>query len=444
MAKGFSVGMISLGCPKNQVDGEALLAKLSQAGYNIVNTIEASDVMIVNTCGFIEDAKTEAIETILEVAQYKEAGLISAIVVTGCLAERYQDEILKEMPEVDAVIGIGANADIVKVCDKALCGIKTSSYPNKCYLPLDGERVLSTPPHWAYLKISDGCDNKCSYCAIPGIRGRFRSRDMDSVVDEARLLASKGVKELILVAQDTTKYGQDLYGEYSLDRLLKRLVKIDGIEWIRLFYCYPQRITDSLIETIAAEEKICNYIDIPLQHADKNVLKSMNRVGDAEEYKALIEKMRKAIPDLALRTTFMVGFPGETEEEFTNLSDFVKEVKFDKMGCFAFSPEEDTPAYDMDNQIDDDVKKRRQEILMNTQFYITEASNKNRVGNVYKVIVDNIDDGKYVGRSYMDSPEIDSGIIFTSDKKINIGEFVFVKITDYDGYDLIGEYYEFT
>lgn len=444
MAKGFSVGMISLGCPKNQVDGEALLAKLSQAGYNIVNTIEASDVMIVNTCGFIEDAKTEAIETILEVAQYKEAGLISAIVVTGCLAERYQDEILKEMPEVDAVIGIGANADIVKVCDKALCGIKTSSYPNKCYLPLDSERVLSTPSHWAYLKISDGCDNKCSYCAIPGIRGRFRSRDMDSVVDEARLLASKGVKELILVAQDTTKYGQDLYGEYSLDKLLKRLVKIDGIEWIRLFYCYPQRITDSLIETIAAEEKICNYIDIPLQHADKNVLKSMNRVGDAEEYKALIEKMRKAIPDLALRTTFMVGFPGETEEQFTNLSDFVKEVKFDKMGCFAFSPEEDTPAYDMDNQIDDDVKKRRQEILMNTQFYITEASNKNRVGNVYKVIVDNIDDGKYVGRSYMDSPEIDSGIIFTSDKKINIGEFVFVKITDYDGYDLIGEYYEFT
>lgn len=444
MAKGFSVGMISLGCPKNQVDGEALLAKLSQAGYNIVNTIEASDVMIVNTCGFIEDAKTEAIETILEVAQYKEAGLISAIVVTGCLAERYQDEILKEMPEVDAVIGIGANADIVKVCDKALCGIKTSSYPNKCYLPLDSERVLSTPSHWAYLKISDGCDNKCSYCAIPGIRGRFRSRDMDSVVDEARLLASKGVKELILVAQDTTKYGQDLYGEYSLDRLLKRLVKIDGIEWIRLFYCYPQRITDSLIETIAAEEKICNYIDIPLQHADKNVLKSMNRVGDAEEYKALIEKMRKAIPDLALRTTFMVGFPGETEEQFANLSDFVKEVKFDKMGCFAFSPEEDTPAYDMDNQIDDDVKKRRQEILMNTQFYITEASNKNRVGNVYKVIVDNIDDGKYVGRSYMDSPEIDSGIIFTSDKKINIGEFVFVKITDYDGYDLIGEYYEFT
>ena len=444
MAKGFSVGMISLGCPKNQVDGEALLAKLSQAGYNIVNTIEASDVMIVNTCGFIEDAKTEAIETILEVAQYKEAGLISAIVVTGCLAERYQDEILKEMPEVDAVIGIGANADIVKVCDKALCGIKTSSYPNKCYLPLDGERVLSTPSHWAYLKISDGCDNKCSYCAIPGIRGRFRSRDMDSVVDEARLLASKGVKELILVAQDTTKYGQDLYGEYSLDRLLKRLVKIDGIEWIRLFYCYPQRITDSLIETIAAEEKICNYIDIPLQHADKNVLKSMNRVGDAEEYKALIEKMRKAIPDLALRTTFMVGFPGETEEQFANLSDFVKEVKFDKMGCFAFSPEEDTPAYDMDNQIDDDVKKRRQEILMNTQFYITEVSNKNRVGNVYKVIVDNIDDGKYIGRSYMDSPEIDSGIIFTSDKKINIGEFVFVKITDYDGYDLIGEYYEFT
>ena len=329
-----SVGMISLGCPKNQVDGEALLAKLSQAGYNIVNTIEASDVMIVNTCGFIEDAKTEAIETILEVAQYKEAGLISAIVVTGCLAERYQDEILKEMPEVDAVIGIGAKADIVKVCDKALCGIKTSSYPSKCYLPLDSERVLSTPSHWAYLKISDGCDNKCSYCAIPGIRGRFRSRDMDSVVDEARLLASKGVKELILVAQDTTKYGQDLYGEYSLDKLLKRLVKIDGIEWIRLFYCYPDRVTDELIDVIASEEKICSYIDIPLQHCNKEILKSMNRNGSFESLKELLLKMKNKIPNLSLRTTFMVGFPDESDEQFEERCKFMKEVKFDKMGCF--------------------------------------------------------------------------------------------------------------
>lgn len=444
MTNGYKVGMISLGCPKNQVDGEALLAKLAQAGYQIVNEIENSDVMIVNTCGFIEDAKREAIDTILEVAQYKEAGLISAIIVTGCLAERYQDEILKEMPEVDAVIGIGANSDIVKVCDKALCGIKTSNFPNKCYLPLDGERMLSTPPHWAYLKIAEGCDNRCAYCAIPGIRGDFRSRTIESVVDEAKSLVNRGVKEIILVAQDTTKYGQDLYGEYSLDKLLKELVKIDGLEWIRLFYCYPQRITDSLIDVIANEDKVCKYIDIPLQHSDATVLKNMNRVGDGNDYRVLLNKMREAIPGLALRTTFMVGFPGETDEQFENLCEFVKDIKFDKMGCFTFSPEEDTPAFDMKNQIDEDVKKRRQEVLMNVQFFITEASNKGRVGNVYKVIVDSFADGKYTGRSYMDSPEIDSGIIFTSNKELNIGDFVDVKITDFDGYDLIGEHYEFT
>lgn len=433
------VGMISLGCPKNQVDGEALLAKLKKAGYEIVNNIEDSDVMIVNTCGFIEQAKKEAIDTILEVAEYKNAGLISAIIVTGCLAERYQDEIIKEMPEVDAVLGIGANSDIVKTCDKALCGIVTTSFPNKCYLSINDERIISTPSHWAYLKIAEGCDNRCSYCAIPGIRGGFRSRTIESCVDEAKALAESGVKELILIAQDTTKYGQDLYGKYSLDILLKELVKIDGIEWIRLFYCYPQRITDSLINVIANEEKVCSYIDIPLQHSDKTVLKNMNRVGDGEDYRALISKMRKAIPDLALRTTFMVGFPGETDEQFENLCKFTEDVKFDKMGCFTFSPEEDTPAYDMQNQIDDDVKVRRQEVLMNKQYSITEELNKQRIGRIYKVIIDTFDGEKYVGRSYMDSPEIDSGIIFTCDNNLNIGDFVNVKITDYNGYDLIGE-----
>lgn len=433
------VGMISLGCPKNQVDGEALLAKLKKAGYEIVNNIEDSDVMIVNTCGFIEQAKKEAIDTILEVAEYKNAGLISAIVVTGCLAERYQDEIIKEMPEVDAVLGIGANSDIVKACDKALCGIVTTSFPNKCYLSINDERIISTPSHWAYLKIAEGCDNRCSYCAIPGIRGGFRSRTIESCVDEAKALAESGVKELILIAQDTTKYGQDLYGKYSLDILLKELVKIDGIEWIRLFYCYPQRITDSLINVIANEKKVCSYIDIPLQHSDKTVLKNMNRVGDGEDYRALISKMRKAIPDLALRTTFMVGFPGETDEQFENLCKFTEDVKFDKMGCFTFSPEEDTPAYDMQNQIDDDVKVRRQEVLMNKQYSITEELNKQRIGRIYKVIIDTFDGEKYVGRSYMDSPEIDSGIIFTCDNNLNIGDFVNVEITDYNGYDLIGE-----
>lgn len=435
----YKVGMISLGCPKNQVDGEIILKKLSDAGFQIVNEIEQSDLMIVNTCGFIESAKTEAIETILEVAEYKNAGLISAIIVTGCLAERYQDEILKEMPEVDAVIGIGSNKDIVKICQKALVGLKTSSFENKCYLPLDDERMLSTPPHWAYLKISDGCDNKCTYCAIPGIRGKFRSRKMESVISEAKSLAEKGVKEIILIAQDTTKYGHDIYGEYKLDVLLKQLVLIDGIEWIRLYYCYPNRITESLIDVISSEEKICNYIDIPLQHSSNSVLKNMNRVGTGEDYKALIKNMRNKIPDLVLRTTFMVGFPGESEDDFENLCSFVKDVKFDKMGCFSFSPEEDTPAYDMKNQIDDDVKNRRQEVLMNIQYNVTEQSNKSRVGKVYKVIVDSFEANRYIGRSYMDSPEIDSGIIFTSDNKIEIGEFVNVKITDFDGYDLIGE-----
>ena len=432
------VGMISLGCPKNQVDGEAMLARLKNNGYTIVNEIEQSDIMIVNTCGFIDDAKREAIDTILEVAQYKTAGIISAVIVTGCLAERYQDEILKEMPEVDAVVGIGANNDIVKICDKALCGIKSSSYPNKCYLSIEGERLLSTPNHWAYLKIAEGCDNRCSYCAIPGIRGKFRSRTVESIVKEAQGLANNNVKEIILIAQDTTKYGQDIYGEYSLDRLLKELVKIVGIEWIRLFYCYPQRITDSLIDVIANEDKICKYIDIPLQHSDKAVLKNMNRVGDGEDYKHLIDKMRNKIPNLALRTTFMVGFPGETQEQFENLCSFVDEVIFDKMGCFTFSPEEDTPAFDMENQIDEDVKKRRQEVLMNNQYTITETLNKKRIGKIYKVIIDEKNDDSYIGRSYMDSPEIDSGIMFTSKGTHNIGDFVNVKITDYDGYDLIG------
>lgn len=439
MDKSYKVGMISLGCPKNQVDGEVLLAKLADAGFKIVNTIEDSDIMIVNTCGFIEDAKTEAIETILEVAEYKNAGIISAIVVTGCLAERYKDDVLSELPEVDAVVGIGANSDIVKVCQKALCGISTANFPNKCYLPLNEKRMLSTPPHWAYLKIAEGCDNRCAFCAIPGIRGKFRSRPMVEVIDEAKALAAKGIKEVILIAQDTTKYGQDIYGEYKLAALLKELVKIDGIEWIRLYYCYPQRITDELIEVIRDNEKICNYIDVPLQHSDATVLRNMRRVGTGDDYKALIAKMRKEIPDLALRTTLMVGFPGETDEQFENLCSFIKDVKFDRMGCFAFSPEEDTPAYDMDNQLDDDVKNHRQEILMDLQYGISESLNKSRVGKTYKVIVDSVKDNVCVGRSYMDSPEIDTGIIFSSTPDIKIGDFVNVKITDVNGYDLIGE-----
>lgn len=435
----FKVGMISLGCPKNQVDGEIMLEKLNSNGFDISPTIEGSDIMIINTCGFIEDAKKEAIDTILEVAQYKEAGLVSSIVVTGCLAQRYQDEILKEMPEVDAVIGIGADRDIVKVCQKAALGIKTSFFPNREYLLLEGERMLSTPPHWAYLKISDGCDNKCSYCAIPGIRGGYIERSMESIIEEAKCLADKGVKEIIIVAQDTTKYGLKLYGEYKLAELLKELVKISGIKWIRLFYCYPDRVTDELIDVIAKEDKICSYIDIPLQHCNAEILSSMNRNGSYESLKVLLNKMKSRIPDLSLRTTFMVGFPGETDKQFEELCQFVKEIKFDKMGCFAFSPEGDTPAYDFDNQIDESVKERRAQVLMDIQYSITEDANKDKIGKVYEVIIDEVSDDHCFGRSYLDSPEIDSGIIFKPISKHNVGEFVNVKITSYDGYDLLGE-----
>ena len=435
----FSAYLVSLGCPKNQVDGEILMSKLCNSGFSVAQSEADADAIIVNTCGFIESAKAEAIEAILEAADYKKAGLASAVIVTGCLAERYKDEIMNEMPEVDAVVGIGANSDIVKICQKALCGVTTNIFPNKCFLPLDDNRLVKKGSHWAYLKISDGCDNKCSYCAIPGIRGEYRERTLESITEEAESLAQKGIKEIILVAQDTTKYGISLYGKYMLPELLRRISDINGIEWIRIFYCYPDKVTDELIDAIASLDKVCSYIDIPLQHCNKDVLKAMNRSGSYDELKSLIEKMRSKIPGLSLRTTLMVGFPGETEEQFEELCRFVKEMKFDKMGCFKFSPEEDTPAYDMDNQIEEDVKARREEVLGDIQYTVTENANKSRIGKIYKTVVDDIDGEYYIGRSYLDSPEIDSGIIFSSPDKLNIGDFADVRITDYDGYDLIGE-----
>lgn len=439
MKNNYKIYIISLGCPKNQVDCEIMVNKLMSGGFQIADSIENSDAVLINTCAFIEDAKTEAIETILEVAEYKNAGIISAIIVTGCLTERYQDEVMKEMPEVDAAIGIGADKDIVKVCMKALSGVTTNFFPSKDLLPLSGERTLFTPPHWAYLKLSDGCNNRCSYCAIPGIRGKYRERDMESVISEAKELVSHGVKEIVLVAQDTTKYGMALYGEYRLAALLRELCKIEELRWIRLFYCYPDKVTDELIDTIAEEEKVCSYIDIPLQHCSGEVLRNMNRSGNYKELKTLIDKMKDRIPGISLRTTLMVGFPGETDEQFEELCKFVKEMKFDKMGCFKFSPEEDTPAYDMVNQIDDDIKARREEVLMDIQYSVTEAANKARVGKEYETVIDSFDGKNYIGRSYLDAPEIDSGIIISSDEKLSVGDFIKVKITDYNGYDLIGE-----
>lgn len=439
MKNNYNIYIISLGCPKNQVDCEIMVNKLISGGFTIADSIEKSDAVLINTCAFIEDAKTEAIETILEVAEYKKAGIISAIIVTGCLTERYQDEVMKEMPEVDAAIGIGADKDIVKVCMKALSGVTTNFFPSKDLLPLNGERTLFTPPHWAYLKLSDGCSNRCSYCAIPGIRGRYRERDMESIIAEANELVSKGVKEIVLVAQDTTKYGMALYGEYRLAALLRELCKIEDLRWIRLFYCYPDKVTDELIDTIAKEDKVCSYIDIPLQHCSGEVLKNMNRSGDYKELKTLINKMKGRIPGISLRTTLMVGFPGETEEQFEELCKFVKEMRFDKMGCFKFSPEEDTLAFDMANQIDEDIKARREEVLMDIQYSVTEAANKARVGKEYMAVIDAFDGSNYIGRSYLDAPEIDSGIIISSNEKLSVGDFIKVKITDYNGYDLIGE-----
>ena len=435
------VGMISLGCPKNLVDSEIMLSCLVKESFEITGDIEQADVVIVNTCGFINDAKKEAIDTILYAADLKQQGLIKAVVVTGCLAQRYKDEVMKEIPEVDAVIGIGENNNIAKVCKKVLEGEKVAAFPSKYCLDIDADRVLSTPSHWAYLKIAEGCSNCCTYCAIPSIRGKFRSRRMESIIEEAKNLAASGVKELIVVAQDTTKYGFDLYGELKLAELLSELCRIDGIEWIRMLYCYPESITDELIDVMASEDKICNYIDLPLQHADGAVLKRMNRKGDEESLKALIEKIRSRIPDVVIRTTFITGFPGESEDNFEVLSRFVNTVEFDRLGCFAYSPEEDTPAAKMEDQLDDEVKNHRSELIMQQQYEIFDKKQQGKIGKTLTVMVDGFDEENmlYVGRTYMDAPEIDSIVIISTQDELFPGQFVQVKIIGVDDCDLVGE-----
>lgn len=438
----YKVGMISLGCPKNQVDAEHMLALIDAAGCEIVDYVDGCDVVIVNTCGFIDDAKKEAIENILDMVELKKEGIISKIVVTGCLAQRYKDEIVTEIPEVDAVVGIGANGDIVKTIEEVMSGVDTiEKYPPRCDLPLEGQRILTTPQYWAYLKIGEGCSNRCTYCTIPSIRGNMRSRSMENVIEEAKQLAESGVKELILIAQDTTSYGLDLYGELKLPELLNELCKIDSIEWIRLLYCYPDRITDELIETMKKQDKVVNYIDLPLQHADDKILKAMNRRGDQTMIRNVIEKLRTEIPDVVIRTTFIVGFPGEGEDEFENLAVFVNEIEFDRLGVFTFSAQEGTPAYDMEDQVEEDVKTRRGEIIMQDQYSIMEEKNSEKIGKTYKVIVEDYDgySDSYTGRTYMDAPEIDGIVRFTSDRDLDIGDFVEVEIFDVEDYDLIGE-----
>ena len=438
----YNVTLLSLGCAKNRVDAEILLYNLKDAGYNIVSSVSLADVVIVNTCGFIDDAKKESIDEILSVAELKNRGLIKAIIVTGCLAERYKNEILKEIPEVDAVIGIGANNNIADVVDKAIMGVKTEDFPNKLLLPLNGKRIQTTPKYYAYLKVADGCDNRCTYCAIPLIRGKFRSRRMEDILSEAEYLAKNGVKELLVIAQDTTRYGEDIYGELKLSELLKKLCKIDGIKWIRILYCYPDRITDELIDVISKEEKVLNYIDIPLQHCNKRILKLMNRNGNKESLTNLFKKIRQKIPDVILRTTFICGFPGETDEEFNELAEFSKEIKFERMGCFMYSQEEGTPASYMDNQVDNEVKFRRQEILMEEQMRIMEENSIKMLGKTITVLFEGYDDESnlYFGRSVADSPDIDGRVYFDIlDKDVKEGEFLNIKINKFDNCDLIGE-----
>ncbi len=439
---GYQIGLISLGCPKNQVDAERMLALIDEAGHTIVDYVDGCDVVIINTCGFIDDAKKEAIENILDIVELKNEGIVRKIIVTGCLAQRHKEEIAKEIPEVDAVIGIGANGKILDVIDEVMSTTElVENFPPQSDLPLDGQRILTTPEHWAYLKIADGCSNRCTYCTIPSIRGDMRSRKMENIIDEAKQLAEVGVKELIVIAQDTTSYGLDLYGELKLPELLNELCGIDGIEWIRLLYCYPDRITDELIATIKNQEKIVNYIDLPLQHANDRILKAMNRRGTSEDIRNTIEKLRTEIPDVVIRTTFIVGFPGEDDEAFEDLATFVNEIEFDRLGCFSFSPQEGTPAYDMEDQLEDDVKLNRGDIIMQDQLAIMEEKNNAKIGNTYKTIVEEYDSytDSYIGRTYMDAPEIDSVVKFTSSKNLEIGDFADVRIFDFEEYDLLGE-----
>lgn len=438
------IGMVSLGCPKNQVDAEIMLQRLKDAGYEITPDESEAEAIIINTCGFIEDAKAESIENILEVAHFKKDGKLKALIVTGCLAERYMTDIKEEMPEVDVVVGLAGNNDIVDVVKKALEGDKTDRFGNKEDLIIEGERMLTTPKYTAYLKIAEGCDNCCTYCAIPAIRGKFRSRTMESVLAEAKKLALNGVKEIILVAQDTTRYGMDLYGKPQLAQLLINLCKIDGIEWIRMLYTYPDLISDELLEVMASEEKIVNYLDIPIQHCNGEVLKRMNRSGDKATLEALIDKIRQKLPDVTLRTTLITGFPGETEEQFSELCEFVKQARFDRLGCFAYSEEEGTPAAEFTDQVDKQLRADRSEIIMNDQLTVTLRKNEAKFGTVQKVLIEGYDDyiKCYFGRSRSDAPEIDGKVFFVSPHPLVIGEFADVLINDALEYDLLGELLE--
>lgn len=436
----YNIGLVSLGCAKNQTDAEIMLGILSEDGFNITYDPSEADVIIVNTCGFIEAAKQESIEAILEMAEYKN-GRCKLLIATGCLAERYADDIVKDLPEVDAILGTGDYDKIAEVIRDAFSGGKPVIYGHKDRTPSERlPRILSTPGYTAYLKIADGCDNNCTYCAIPMIRGRFRSRTMEDILDEAKLLAEQGVKELILIAQDTTRYGKDLYGEYSLDKLLDRLTEIEGIEWIRVHYFYPEAITDSLIDTMARHKKICRYIDMPVQHANNDILRRMARRTTQEEMIKKIEKIRSKMSDCVIRTSIIVGFPGETEKQFNDLYEFVKRVRFDRMGVFTYSREEDTPAAEFDGQLDEKTKNERLARLMTLQQGISLELNKSRLGKTLEVIVEGYDEESFLfyGRSRGDSIDVDGKVYFATEDEVCEGDIVNVEILDAEEYDLTG------
>lgn len=436
----LKVGMISLGCDKNRVDAETMLFEFKKNGFEIVNNEKEADIIIVNTCGFIESAKTESIETILEMAQNKENGECKAIIATGCMAERYKEELINEMPELDAVVGIGNYSNIVDIVNNILNGKnKIVKVGNIDYNLEYKERILTTPMHYAYIKIAEGCNNNCSYCIIPKLRGKFRSRSIESIVNEVKDIANKGVKEIILVAQDTTMYGIDIYKRKALPELIKEIENINGIEWIRIMYAYPEEITDELIETVKTSKKVCHYFDMPIQHISNNILKAMNRRTSKENILEKINKIKTNIPDAVIRTSLIVGFPGETEEDFNELVEFIKEYKLDRVGIFEYSQEEGTRAAEMENQIPNDIKLKRKETLMKIQSKINKDKNNNSVGREFIVMVEGqVDNETYVGRTYADAPEIDQLVYFKSSRKINNGTFVNVRITKAYNYDLIG------
>ncbi|MEL1136607.1 30S ribosomal protein S12 methylthiotransferase RimO [Desulfitobacterium sp. THU1] len=438
------VAIVTLGCPKNQVDSEIMTGHIGEK-YQVVGEPEQADIIIINTCTFIESAKAESIDTILEMAQYKERGQCKTLMATGCLAQRYGDELLAEIPELDGVMGTGNISEILETIEEAeKTKVRRISAEAPAFIYDEAmPRVRLSPKQYAYVKVAEGCDNFCTYCIIPQVRGHFRSRKQESIINEVKAMAQEGVKEVLLIAQDTTRYGKDLYGEYRLPSLIKEIAEIEGIEWIRLMYCYPELFTDELIQVMKETPKVCRYLDLPLQHAHNKVLREMNRRGTVEEAEELILKLRRELPDIRLRTTMITGFPGETDEEFKAILDFAQRVRFDRLGAFAYSQEESTPAAKREDQIPEDIREQRRDELMKLQLDIAYEQQQRWVGQTLKVLVEEeLPDGRWAGRSEGDAPEIDGLVYIHSPIPLEIGKFVQVKVTEADSYDLMGEVFQ--